>query len=53
MVTTRDVRYEADGVAMLGRLALPDGDGKGPAVLIAHEGGGLDDFQKSRATRFD
>jgi dienelactone hydrolase len=52
MVTTRDVHYEADGVAMVGRLALPDGDGKRPAVLIAHEGGGLDDYQKSRATRF-
>ena len=36
---------------MVGRLALPDGEGKRPAVLIAHEGGGLDDYQKSRASR--
>lgn len=36
---------------MLGRLALPDGGGKRPAVLIAHEGAGLDDFQRSRADR--
>jgi len=51
MVTTEDVRYEADGVVMVGRLALPDGDEKRPGVLIAHEGGGLDDFQMGRAAR--
>src|SRR3989442_9827092 len=52
MVTTRDIEYNADGRAMVGRLALPDGDGQRPAVLIAHEGGGLDDYQKSRAVRY-
>jgi dienelactone hydrolase len=36
---------------MVGRLALPDGEGLLPAVLIAHEGGGLDDYQRSRASR--
>jgi dienelactone hydrolase len=47
-VTTRDVAYEVDGTTMRGRLALPDGDGLRPAVLIAHEGPGLDDFQRER-----
>src|SRR5438105_12287469 len=37
---------------MVGRIALPAGDGKRPAVLIAHEGNGLDDYQRSRAERF-
>src|SRR5436305_7366477 len=49
---TRDIEYQADGAALVGRLALPDGEGKRPAVLIAHEGPGLDDFQKSRAEQF-
>jgi dienelactone hydrolase len=52
MVTTRDVEYDADGTLMVGRLALPDGQGLRPAVLIAHEGPGLDDHQKDRASRF-
>ena len=42
MVTARDVEYDVDGVTMVGRLALPDGDGQRPAVLIAHEGAGLE-----------
>ena len=37
---------------MVGRLALPDGEGVRPAVLIAHEGPGLDDYQKDRAGTF-
>jgi dienelactone hydrolase len=51
-VRTTDIEYEVDGTTMIGRLALPDGDATRPAVLIAHEGGGLDDFQKQRAERF-
>jgi dienelactone hydrolase len=47
-----DIDYAADGSTMVGRLALPEGEGQRPAVLIAHEGGGLDDYQKSRAERF-
>jgi dienelactone hydrolase len=34
---------------MIGRLALPDGDGARPAVLIAHEANGLDEHQRARA----
>jgi dienelactone hydrolase len=52
MVTTRDVEYDADGARMVGRLALPDAEGVRPAVLIAHEGPGLDRHQKERASRF-
>ena len=51
-MTTTDIAYEAGGSTMVGRLALPDGDGKRPAILIAHEGNGLDDYQKERAERF-
>jgi hypothetical protein len=42
-VTVRDVEYEADGRQVVGRLALPDGEGPAPAVLVAHEGPGPDD----------
>ena len=52
MVKIRDIEYAADGSTMVGRLALPDGDDPRPAVLIAHEGGGLDEYQKSRADQF-
>ena len=47
----RDIEYNAYGGAMVGRLALPDAEGKRPAVLIAHEGPGVDDYQKGRAAR--
>ena len=47
-----DVAYDVDGTTMVGRVARPDGRGRRPAVLIAHEGNGLDDFQKERAGRF-
>lgn len=51
MPNVRDVEYEADGLVMRGRLAWPDGDGPFPAVLVAHEANGLDEFQASRAER--
>ena len=49
MPTVRDIAYEADGITMIGSLGLPDQPGPRPAVLIAHEGNGLDDYQKGRA----
>src|SRR4051794_1038445 len=49
---TKDIAYVVDGATMIGRLALPDGDGMRPGILIAHEGNGLDDVQRSRAERF-
>ena len=50
-VATRDIEYGADGTTMVGRLALPGGSGKRPAVLIAHDGPGLTDHQRGRADR--
>lgn len=46
----REVAYRADGQQLVGTLATPDGPGPHPAVLIAHEGPGLDDIQRARAT---
>ncbi|MBD0692960.1 dienelactone hydrolase family protein [Streptomyces sp. CBMA123] len=48
-VTTRTVEYPADGLTMVGHLALPAGTGPRPAVLIGPEGTGLNDFQRRRA----
>ena len=45
----REVHYEADGRQLTGTLAVPDGAGPFPAVLIGHEGPGLDDVQRGRA----
>ena len=52
MVEIKDLDYAADGSTLIGRLALPEGTDTRPAVLIAHEGGGLDDHQKGRAAQF-
>ncbi|MFE9422876.1 dienelactone hydrolase family protein [Kitasatospora sp. NPDC006697] len=48
-VTTRTVEYPADGLTMIGHLALPPGTGPRPAVLLGPEGPGLDDVQRRRA----
>jgi dienelactone hydrolase len=47
----RDVHYEADGLRLVGRLAVPDGDGPFAGVLSAHEANGNDDVQLGRAER--
>jgi len=49
MLQTRDLEYRVDGTVMVGRLVLPDGDGKRPAVLVAHEGAGRSDYEVDRA----
>jgi dienelactone hydrolase len=46
MIATREVTYDADGLTMVGHLARPDGDGPWSAVLIGHDGIGLDDVQR-------
>jgi len=51
MVVTREVTYDVDGLRMVGHLARPEGAGPWPAVLIGHEGIGLNDFQRRRADR--
>jgi dienelactone hydrolase len=51
-VHTEDIAYEADGRQMLGYLAIDHrGSGRRPAVLVVHEGPGLDDHAKGRARR--
>jgi dienelactone hydrolase len=49
MVVARQAVYEVDGLTMVGHLARPDGDGPWPAVLIGHDGIGLEDYQRGRA----
>jgi dienelactone hydrolase len=51
MVIAKDVEYSVRGTTMRGRLAVPDGTGQRPGVLIAHEGNGLDEFQRTRPER--
>ncbi|WP_369207837.1 dienelactone hydrolase family protein [Streptomyces sp. PU-14G] len=48
-VTTRTVAYPADGMTMVGHLALPSGAGPRPAVLLGPEGMGLSDVERRRA----
>ncbi|MBO0882419.1 MAG: dienelactone hydrolase family protein [Mycobacterium sp.] len=49
MIVTREVSYDVDGLTMSAHLARPDGDGPWPAVLIGHDGIGLDNYQRGRA----
>src|SRR5215470_6722846 len=47
-----DVRYEADGRTMIGHLAFDDTPaGPRPAVLVSHEGPGLDQHCKDVAEK--
>jgi hypothetical protein len=48
-ITTRAVEYPADGLTMIGHLALPAGVDRRPAVLLGPEGPGLNDFQRRPA----
>lgn len=49
MIATRELTYDVDGLTMVGHLAQPDGPGPWPAVLIGHDGVGLDEYQRQRA----
>ncbi|MFE4638152.1 dienelactone hydrolase family protein [Streptomyces sp. NPDC056773] len=49
MLATRTVEYPADGLTMIGHLALPAGGGRRPAVLLGPEGMGLSDVERRRA----
>lgn len=47
-----DIAYEADGVRMVGMLAVDeDRPGRRPGVLVCHEGGGLTEHAKRIARR--
>ncbi|GCA97817.1 dienelactone hydrolase family protein [Mycolicibacterium sp. NCC-Tsukiji] len=49
MIVTREVAYNVDGQTTTAHLAHPDGVGPWPAVLIGHDGIGLEDYQRGRA----
>ena len=49
MAQVRELEYQAIGLTLRGTLAVPDGAGPFPGVLIGHEGPGLDDIQRARA----
>ncbi|GBP99649.1 hypothetical protein SSP531S_10440 [Streptomyces spongiicola] len=48
-VTTHTIEYAADGLTMIGHLAVPAGVGRRPAVLVGPEGVGLSDVERRRA----
>ena len=51
-VRLEDIEYEIGGQQFIGHLAVDDQrSGPRPAVLVSHEGSGLDDNAKSRAER--
>src|SRR3954466_10113462 len=48
-IAMREISYDVDGLSMVAHLARPNGNGPWPAVLIGHDGIGLDDYQRGRA----
>lgn len=48
-IVTSTLRYACDGTTLQGYLACPAGDGPHPAVIVAHEWWGLDDYVRGRA----
>jgi dienelactone hydrolase len=51
-VHVEEISYEVDDVVMVGLLAFDDYlEGSRPAVLVAHEGPGIDEHVKGRAQR--
>jgi dienelactone hydrolase len=56
MIETREIPYEVDGTALVGMLAVDDGGEprrppRRPGIVLFHEGGGMDDNVRSRASR--
>ena len=47
----RAIEYRADGRDMIGNYYAPDADGKHPAVLVCHEGPGIDENARGYARR--
>jgi dienelactone hydrolase len=50
-IAGKTLEYQFEGATHVGHLATPEGGGRGPAVLLAHEGPGLDDHVRARAGR--
>lgn len=48
---TETIAYSADGADMIGLLALPEGGGTHPAVLVCHEGPGVSEHAYNVARR--
>lgn len=48
---TREISYSIGDTVHIGLLAAPEGDGKCPAVLVCHEGPGIDDNARNVAKR--
>ena len=51
MATSSAISYFVDGTTMVGHLAVPDIPGTHPAVLVCHEGPGIDEHARGRADR--
>lgn len=51
MATSSVISYDVDGTTMVGHLAIPDAPGPLPAVLVCHEGPGIDEHARGRADR--
>ena len=49
---TQSVSYKSGDETLTGYLALPDGGGKHPAVVVIHEWWGLNDWVKEQAQKF-
>ena len=51
-VKTETVSYKSGGDTVNGYLALPEGGGKHPAVIVIHEWWGLNDWVKDQARKY-
>ncbi|MGB9434555.1 MAG: dienelactone hydrolase family protein [Candidatus Acidiferrum sp.] len=49
---TQTVSYKSGDATISGYLALPEGGGKHPAIIVIHEFWGLNDWVKDQAQRF-
>jgi dienelactone hydrolase len=50
-VVTQQVNYKANGQTMHGFLAIPEGEGPFPGVLVVHEWWGQTDYPRQRAIK--
>jgi dienelactone hydrolase len=50
MPNLKPITYEHAGTTLLGLIAIPEGPGPHPAVLVMHDARGLGDLVKQRAT---
>ena len=51
-IEANEVEVPGDGVALMGYVAKPSGDGSFPAVLVCHENRGLNEHIRDVARRF-